>query len=32
MDPFYFRVEPDRLATAAYDGGFYASQHYPVGN
>jgi phytanoyl-CoA hydroxylase len=31
VDPFYFRVEPDRLGTAAYDGGFYASQHYPVG-
>jgi hypothetical protein len=31
VDPFYFRVQPDRRGKAGYAGSFYASQYYPVG-
>ena len=30
VDPFYFKVQPDRRGKVEYAGSFYASQYYPV--
>lgn len=32
VDPFYFKLRPDRRAKGAFDGGFYSSKYYPVGS
>ena len=32
VEPFYFKLRPDRRAKGAFDGGFYSSKYYPVGS
>lgn len=30
VEPFYFKVAPERARKRAFDGGYYASQHYEI--